>query len=103
MLQEDLQSADGDRDVLVVDDESGVRELMVRWLHACGYPVRVVACAEDANPPATMRSDKRRSAFRNIGLSQDYDWLRVQDAQAKAPTAGLSGGSGDGAGRVSKK
>ena len=34
--------------VLVVDDESGIRELLCRWLHAGGYLVKEAATAEEA-------------------------------------------------------
>jgi response regulator RpfG family c-di-GMP phosphodiesterase len=34
--------------VLVVDDEHGVRDLMVRWLRLTGYPVFAAATADDA-------------------------------------------------------
>lgn len=36
------------RSVLVVDDENGVRELMVRWLEAGGYSVTTASNAEEA-------------------------------------------------------
>jgi len=86
MLQEDLQSADGDRDVLVVDDESGVRELMVRWLHACGYPVRVVACAEDAL--TAMEQDPAAVALCDIRMpGHDGLWLADHLRQAFPETA----------------
>ena len=49
--------------VLVVDDESTVRELMARWLASGGYDVRTAATADEALqrvhdlPPAVALCD----------------------------------------------
>ena len=49
--------------VLVVDDESGVRELMCRWLRAVGFSVKAASSAQDAldaiekRPPAVALCD----------------------------------------------
>src|SRR5438093_9377618 len=37
-----------DLSVLVVDDETGVRELIARWLASGGYDVRTASCADEA-------------------------------------------------------
>ena len=60
--------------VLVVDDETGIRELMVRWLASGGYAVRTAACASEAldrvhdAPPAVALCDIRMPG-------QDGLWL----------------------------
>lgn len=44
----DVTSAVANRSVLVVDDETGVRDLMSRWLQAGGYAVTSAAGADEA-------------------------------------------------------
>lgn len=60
--------------ILVVDDETGVRELMARWLTSGGYTVRTAASADEAlvrvqdAPPAVALCDIRMPG-------QDGLWL----------------------------
>jgi putative nucleotidyltransferase with HDIG domain len=63
--------------VLVVDDETGIREVMARWLASGGYAVRTAACASEALervhdlPPAVALCDIRMPG-------QDGLWLANQ-------------------------
>jgi putative two-component system response regulator len=63
--------------VLIVDDETGVRELMARWLASGGYDVRTAANADEAlqrvhdRPPAVALCDIRMPG-------QDGLWLAHQ-------------------------
>ena len=61
--------------VLVVDDETGVRELMARWLASGGYDVRTAANAEEAlqrvhdRPPAVALCDIRMPGHDGLWLA----------------------------------
>src|SRR3954470_25075857 len=72
--------------VLVVDDETGVRELLARWLASGGYDVRTAANAEqglqhvqDRNP-AVARCDIRMPGHDGL-------WLAHQIRQESPETA----------------
>jgi len=71
--------------VLVVDDESGVRDLMSRWL-AAGYDVRTASNADEAltrvhgDPPAVALCDIRMPG-------RDGLWLAQQIRDASPETA----------------
>jgi putative nucleotidyltransferase with HDIG domain len=62
--------------VLVVDDETGVRELMARWLASGGYAVRTATCASEAldrvhdTPPAVALCDIRMPGQDGLWLAQ---------------------------------
>jgi response regulator RpfG family c-di-GMP phosphodiesterase len=72
--------------VLVVDDETGIRELMARWLASGGYAVRTAACASEAlarvhdTPPAVALCDIRMPG-------QDGLWLANQIRRDAPETA----------------
>jgi cyclic di-GMP phosphodiesterase len=61
--------------VLVVDDETGVRELMARWLARGGYDVRTAADADEAlrrvhdRPPAVALCDIRMPGHDGLWLA----------------------------------
>jgi response regulator RpfG family c-di-GMP phosphodiesterase len=61
--------------VLVVDDETGVRELMARWLASGGYDVRTAANADEAlqrvhdQPPAVALCDIRMPGHDGLWLA----------------------------------
>ena len=62
--------------VLVVDDETGIRELIARWLASGGYAVRTASCAAEAldrvhdTPPAVALCDIRMPGKDGIWLAQ---------------------------------
>jgi response regulator RpfG family c-di-GMP phosphodiesterase len=62
--------------VLVVDDENGVRSLMARWLESVGYAVTTAASAEEAldqfeaAPPAVALCDIRMPGHDGIWLAE---------------------------------
>jgi response regulator RpfG family c-di-GMP phosphodiesterase len=62
--------------VLVVDDETGVRELMARWLASGGYVVRTASCADEAMqrvqdaPPAVALCDIRMPGHDGLWLAK---------------------------------
>ena len=62
--------------VLVVDDETGIRELIARWLASGGYAVRTAACATEAldrvhdTAPAVALCDIRMPGQDGIWLAQ---------------------------------
>jgi putative two-component system response regulator len=62
--------------VLVVDDETGVRELMARWLASGGYDVRTAATADEAlqrvhdRAPAVALCDIRMPGHDGLWLAQ---------------------------------
>lgn len=72
--------------VLVVDDETGIRELMARWLASGGYAVRTAASADEAlarvhaAPPAVALCDIRMPG-------QDGLWLAHQIRRDAPETA----------------
>ena len=72
--------------VLVVDDETGVRELMARWLARGGYDVRTAADADEAlqrvhdRPPAVALCDIRMPGHDGL-------WLAHQIRQDAPETA----------------
>jgi response regulator RpfG family c-di-GMP phosphodiesterase len=72
--------------VLVVDDETGIRELMARWLASGGYAVSTAASASEAldrvhdTPPAVALCDIRMPG-------QDGLWLANQIRQDAPETA----------------
>jgi putative two-component system response regulator len=61
--------------VLIVDDETSVRELMARWLVSGGYDVRTAATAEEAlqrvhdRPPAVALCDIRMPGHDGLWLA----------------------------------
>jgi putative two-component system response regulator len=61
--------------VLIVDDETGVRELMARWLASGGYDVRTAANADEAlqrvhdRPPAVALCDIRMPGHDGLWLA----------------------------------
>src|SRR6188508_3306057 len=61
--------------VLVVDDESSVRELMARWLASGGYEVRTAGTADEAlqrihdQPPAVALCDVRMPGHDGLWLA----------------------------------
>lgn len=71
----------GDRSILVVDDENGVRDLMSRWLQASGYDVVSAAGADEAldrmerSPSAVALCDIRMPGHDGLWLA---DRLREQ-------------------------
>jgi cyclic di-GMP phosphodiesterase len=72
--------------VLVVDDETGVRELVARWLATGGYDVRTAANADEglqhvhARPPAVALCDIRMPGHDGL-------WLAHQIRQNSPETA----------------
>jgi response regulator RpfG family c-di-GMP phosphodiesterase len=76
----DSQSANPDdvraTNVLIVDDENGVRSLMARWLESGGYAVTTAASAEEAldqfeaAPPAVALCDIRMPGHDGIWLAE---------------------------------
>jgi response regulator RpfG family c-di-GMP phosphodiesterase len=72
--------------VLVVDDETGVRELIARWLASGGYAVRVASCADEAlervhdAPPSVAVCDIRMPG-------RDGLWLAKQIREDAPETA----------------
>lgn len=66
----------GARTVLIVDDETGVRDLMTRWLEAGGYTVMTASSAEealkrlDAEPPAVALCDIRMPGRDGLWLAE---------------------------------
>jgi len=62
--------------VLVVDDETGIRELIARWLASGGYAVRTAASATEAldrvhaTPPAVALCDIRMPGKDGLWLAQ---------------------------------
>ena len=62
--------------VLVVDDDTGIRELVARWLASGGYAVRTAACATEAldrvhdTPPAVALCDIRMPGQDGLWLAQ---------------------------------
>ncbi len=72
--------------VLVVDDETAVRELMARWLASGGYDVRTAATADEAiqrvhdRPPAVALCDVRMPGH-------DGHWLAHQIRHEAPETA----------------
>src|SRR5687767_13207460 len=60
--------------VLVVDDETGIRDLMSRWLKAIGFSVKTAANAEDALQ--VLRSRPAAVALCDINMpGRDGLWL----------------------------
>jgi len=61
--------------ILIVDDETGVRELMARWLASGGYDVRTAATADEAlqrvhaRPPAVALCDIRMPGHDGLWLA----------------------------------
>jgi len=61
--------------ILIVDDETGVRELMARWLATGGYDVRTAANADEAlqrvrdRPPAVALCDIRMPGHDGLWLA----------------------------------
>jgi putative two-component system response regulator len=76
----------GTSSILVVDDESGVRELVARWLASGGYDVRTAATADEAlqrvhdRPPAVALCDIRMPGHDGL-------WLAHQIRQEAPETA----------------
>jgi response regulator RpfG family c-di-GMP phosphodiesterase len=69
--------------VLVVDDETGVRELMARWLASGGYDVRTAANADEALQ--RVRADAPAVALCDIRMpGRDGLWL-AQHIRRNAP------------------
>ena len=72
--------------ILVVDDETGIRELIARWLASGGYAVRTAACASEAldrvqaTPPAVALCDIRMPG-------EDGLWLANQIRHTAPETA----------------
>ena len=64
------------RTVLIVDDETGVRDLMTRWLETGGYVVVTASSAEDAmrrlddTPPAVALCDIRMPGRDGLWLAE---------------------------------
>src|SRR5258708_12929493 len=62
--------------VLVVDDETGVRDLMARWLASGGYDVRTAASADEAlqrvhdSAPAVALCDIRMPGHDGLWLAR---------------------------------
>jgi len=62
--------------VLVVDDEPGIREILVRWLAGVGYDVQTAASADEAlrrvhdRPPAVALCDIRMPGRDGLWLAQ---------------------------------
>src|SRR5260221_14175087 len=86
----------GTASVLVVDDETSVRELMARWLASGGYDVRTAATADEAlqclheGAPAVALCDIRLPGHDGL-------WLAHQIRQEAPDTAvimatGVQGG-----------
>jgi response regulator RpfG family c-di-GMP phosphodiesterase len=74
------------RSVIVVDDETGVRELMTLWLQAGGYDVATSDCAEDAL--CQIESQPAAVALCDIGLpGRDGLWLADRIRRAYPETA----------------
>jgi len=77
--------------VLIVDDETGVRDLMCRWL-ATGYDVRTAANAEEAlscvhgDPPAVAVCDIRMPGRDGLWLAQ-----RIRDTAPEIAVIMASG------------
>ena len=102
-----------DTSILVVDDESGVRDLMSRWLVSGGYDVRTAANADEAlqrvhdAPPAVALCDIRMPGQDGLSvcraLRQDRDprlaevpvVLITGRADAQDTEAGFSAGVTD--------
>ncbi len=65
----------GGRPVLVVDDENGVRDLMIRWLRSGGYSVAGAGDADEAlgliedSPPAVALCDIRMPGHDGLWLA----------------------------------
>ena len=61
--------------ILIVDDETGVRELMARWLASGGYEVRTAGTADEAmqrihdQPPAVALCDVRMPGHDGLWLA----------------------------------
>lgn len=73
-------------DVLVVDDEGGVRNLMARWLHLSGYEVREAANADDAL--SEVRTSPVAVALCDIRMpGRDGLWLAGQLRERSPETA----------------
>jgi response regulator RpfG family c-di-GMP phosphodiesterase len=75
-----------DRSVLVVDDETGVRDLMSRWLEAGGYDVSSASDADEALD--VMESLSPAVALCDIRMpGRDGFWLTDRIRQAHPDTA----------------
>jgi response regulator RpfG family c-di-GMP phosphodiesterase len=72
--------------VLVVDDEAGVRDLLVRWLGACGFDVITAASADEAL--VRLRGQPVAVALCDIRMpGRDGLWLAEQVRHASPDTA----------------
>jgi response regulator RpfG family c-di-GMP phosphodiesterase len=72
--------------VLVVDDEPGVRDLMVRWLRLSGYPISAAGTAEEAI--ARLQHETIGVALVDIHMpGHDGHWLAEQLRRASADIA----------------
>lgn len=72
--------------ILVVDDETGVRDLMARWLRALDFDVVAVGSAEDAL--ATMKGRSIAVALCDIRMpGRDGLWLAEQVRRLSPDTA----------------
>ena len=72
--------------VLVVDDETGVRELMARWLASGGYDVRTAANADEALERVHDRRPPSRCATSGCRGTTACGW-RTRSASDSPETA----------------
>src|SRR5437763_433809 len=80
--------------VLVVDDETAVRELMARWLASGGYDVRTAGNADEALrrvhdlPPAVALCDVRMPGHDGLWLAHRIRQAAPETAVRSATTGG---------------
>jgi two-component system response regulator GlrR len=82
----DLTDAPRSRSVIVVDDETGVRDLLTTWLQSAGHTVAAVSSAEDAL--SRMEQEMAAVALCDIGLpGRDGLWLAERIRRSYPETA----------------